>query len=517
MTNIPPFGGKQNPAYKPAVYFCLSQVKKYIARATTTKVFNKPFVELPTAFLLLEWFGKTLKVVKKTPAPKNALHRMEKITNLYEYVYNFVRYDIWRIAVSELSRGKRTLYNIIKTLYLAIRGYYSNQLGVRASALTYSIMFAIVPIIALLVAIGKGFGIEKYIESALKDTFVGQADMMPTVMGFVERYLATTQGGLFIGIGLAILVYAILNFFMQVESAFNDIWQVKKSRSILRQFTMLFSGLFILPILIVLSSGLSIYFNNILSQSFLFQFFSPLVKIGMFLVPFVVSWIMFTFMYWVIPNTKVQFVNALIAGVTAGTIFQIFQMLYISGQINLTRYNAVYGSFAAIPLLLFWLNISCLIVLLGAEISYASQNLRYYDYETDTENISTRYKKYLTVFITYVIVKRFAENKPPIKVQEMVMDYKLPIRLLNHVLQILVDAKIIIEVADDDLDDHAYYPAMDINQLTINALYSKIDMKGSELFLNNQSEEMEAIWHKMLNMQLEIDTVRENILIKDLY
>lgn len=441
---------------------------------------------------------------------------MSKLINFYKYVYNFIRYEIWRITAGELSKGKRISYNIIKTLFLAVRGYYKNRLGVRAAALTYSIMFAIVPIIALLTAIGKGFGIEQYIEQALSDTFVAQANMLPTVMGFVEKYLATTQGGFFIGVGLAILVFAVMNFFMQVENAFNTIWQVKKSRSVIRQFTMLFSGLFILPILIVVTSGISIYFNTVLSDSFLFQFFNPLVKITVFLVPFFISWIMFTFMYLIIPNTKVRFVNAMIAGIAAGTAFQIFQMLYVSGQINLTRYNAVYGGFAAIPLLLLWINISSLITLLGAEISYASQNLRNYDYEIDSDNISNRYKKYLTVFITYVIVKRFENGEPPIKVQEIIKEYKLPIRILNQILQVLVDAHIIIEVADDDLDDRAYYPAVDINKLTINLLYSKIDKKGAELFLKSKSEDMEAIWSKMLGMQLEIDNVRENILVKDL-
>ncbi|MGC3978843.1 MAG: YihY/virulence factor BrkB family protein [Paludibacteraceae bacterium] len=442
---------------------------------------------------------------------------MTKLANFYKYIYNFLRYDIWRITVSELSRGKRLLYSIIKTIFLAIREYYNNRLGVRAAALTYSITFAIVPIIALLTAIGKGFGIEQYIEKALSDTFVAQANMLPTVMGFVEKYLATTRGGLFIGIGLAVLVYAVMNFFMQVENAFNTIWQVKKSRSLLRQFTMLFSGLFILPILIVVTSGLSIYFNTILSQSFFFQFFSPLLKFAVFFVPYVISWLIFTFMYVIIPNTKVRFVNGLIAGIIAGTAFQIFQMLYVNGQINLTRYNAVYGGFAAIPLLLFWLYISCLIVLLGAEISYASQNLRNYDYEVDTDNISVRYKKYLTVFITYIIVKRFENGELPIKLQEIIDEYKLPIRLLNSVIQVLVDARIIIEVTDEESTDRAYYPAMDINKLTVNILYSNIDKKGAELFLTAESAEMEAIWYKMLEMQAEIDNVRQHILVKDLY
>ncbi|MFV0472229.1 MAG: YihY/virulence factor BrkB family protein [Paludibacteraceae bacterium] len=442
---------------------------------------------------------------------------MKKLILLYQNIYDFIAHDIWRITMSELSRGRRIFYNTIKTIYLAIRGYYRNDLGVRSAALTYSIIFAIVPLVALITAIAKGFGVEKYIESALKDTFVAQADMLPTIMKFVQRYLETTQGGVFIGIGLIILLFAVMNFFMQVERAFNEIWQVKKSRSLVRQFTMLFSGLFIIPILIVISSGASIYFNTIMSRSFLFQFVSPLLKVIVFLVPYIVSWIMFTFMYRIIPNTKVKFSSSLIAGIAAGTIFQLFQTLYISGQLNLSRYNAVYGGFAAIPLLLLWINISCLIVLIGAEISYATQNLSNYDYEIDSNNISIRYKKYLTVFVAFLIVKRFEKKQPPLSTQEIIDRYTLPSRLLNQILRSLIDAKIIIEVMDDDSDDRIFSPAMDINQLTINILYSSLDTNGSELFLKSKAPEMEAIWDKMLKMQSQIDSLREDALIKDLY
>ena len=166
-----------------------------------------------------------------------------------------------------------------------------------------------------------------------------------------------------------------IQFFMQVENAFNDIWQVKKSRSIIRQFTTYFSTILLIPVLLALSSGVSLYVSSALSSSFLYNVISPLVRVLVKLTPFVIIWLVFTLLYMAIPNTRVKFVNALIAGVVAGTAFQLFQMLYISGQVNLSRYNAVYGGFAAIPLLLLWIRISCLIILFGAEISYAAREV----------------------------------------------------------------------------------------------------------------------------------------------
>jgi len=334
---------------------------------------------------------------------------MSKFIEYISRTLNFVRFDIWRITEHELSRNRRIVYRFIKTIILGIRGFIDEDLNVKASALTYSILFAIIPLFAMIIAIAKGFGIEKLIRSSLEGTLIGQADLIPTVMQFVERYLDTTQGGLFIGIGLAVLFYSVMNFFMQVERAFNGIWQVKKSRSLIRQFSTYFSSILIIPIFIVFSSGLSIFINSAIAQSFLYDVLSPLLRFGVKFTPYIIDWIVFTVMYMVIPNTKVRFLNALIAGVVAGTAFQLFQFMYIHGQVYLSRYNIVYGSFAAIPLLLLWLQISCLIVLLGAEISYAAQNFKNFEFEMDTRTISTRYKNFLTLFITYVVVKQFEE------------------------------------------------------------------------------------------------------------
>ena len=441
---------------------------------------------------------------------------MSKLNAFINRMLNFIQYDIWRITEHELSKTRRITYRFIKTLVLGTRGFIDQDLNVKASGLTYSILFAVIPTFAMIIAIAKGFGIEKLIRSSLEGTFIGQADLIPQVMQFVERYLETTQGGLFIGIGLAVLFYSVMNFFMQVEKAFNGIWQVKKSRSLVRQFSTYFSSLLVIPVLIVLSSGLSIFINTAIAQSFLYNVLSPFLRFGVKFAPYIIDWIVFTIMYLVIPNTKVRFSNALIAGVVAGTAFQLFQFLYIHGQVYLSRYNVVYGSFAAIPLLLLWLQISCLIVLLGAEISYASQNIRNFEYESDVNTMSTRYKNFLTLFITYVVVKQFEDQKPALSSTEISDTYRLPIRVVNQILMKLVDVSIFIEVFNESSKTKTYQPAIDINQLTVNLLFNKLDNHGSELFLTNKNELLDSFWQKSLDIKKRNEERTEQLLVKDI-
>jgi membrane protein len=440
---------------------------------------------------------------------------MGKIAIFFKKIYRFITRDIWRIADNELSRGRRFLYRFVKVIVISFRGFSQDKLVIRASALTYSIMFAIVPLISLFIAIGKGFGVENIIENWLHRVLIAQSELIPFIMEFVEKYLETARGGLFIGIGIAILLISVMNFFKQSEKAFNSIWQVNKSRSFVRQFSTYFSALFLVPVMVVLTSGLSIFLNKILIHLQLTNILSPFLQFGVKFMPYLVSWIVFTLMYIIIPNTRVKITSGIVAGVIAGTAFQFFQMLYIEGQGYLSRYNMVYGSFAAIPLLLLWLQISCLIVLFGAELSYASQNLQNYEYEGESNSISIRYKKFLSLFLTYIIVKRFENKQSPLRNDRIAATYKLPIRLVNQLLSELTANGIITEIRDDDLKTKSYQPAMDINQLTVDLFVNKFESYGSELFLANKHPELDSFRKKHLEM-IKKAPAPETILLKDL-
>lgn len=439
---------------------------------------------------------------------------MSKMIDFFSRTYTFFRDDIWRTSESELTKIQRIGYRLAKTIILAIRGFIKDRLNIRASALTYSIVFAIIPLLALIIAIGKGLGVEKMIEDSLNQSFVAQSDIAPTIMQFVQRYLATTQGGLFIGIGLVILLWSVLNLFMQVENAFNTIWQVRKPRNAMNMFTTYFSTVLVIPIIIVFTSGLSIFVSSAVSQTYVYQVLSPVLRFFVKLIPYALNCTIFTVMYKAVPNTRVQFKHALVAGIIAGFAFQAFQMLYINGQVYLSRYNVVYGSFAAIPLLLLWLQISCLIVLLGAEISYVSQNLQYFEYELDSIKISPRYKKFLTLFITYVIVKQLENKQSPLSAEEISRHYKIPIRLVQQIIQSLIDISVLAEIANEQSKskEKHFIPAVDINQLTVKLVTDRLNEFGAEDFLKNKNKQLDQFWVKVR----EINTAYENLLIKDM-
>jgi len=441
---------------------------------------------------------------------------MQKIKDFVIQIYNFIRHDIWRITEDELSRSRRVLYNVIKTVILAARGFKENQLNVKASALTYSLLFALVPIFALFISITKGFGLEAAIEDSLQGTPADKMGLTPVLMSFVESYLEATAGGVFLGIGIVILFVSVITFFVRVEISFNDVWQVKKSRSVVRRFTTYFAIIFLVPILVIISSGLSIYINSAFSGSVLYEILGPFVRVLLSVVPFFIVWIGFTVLYIAVPNTRVKFVNAMIAGVIAGTAFLVFQMLYVSGQLNLSRYNAIYGVFAAIPLLLLWIRISCLIVLFGAELSYAAQNITNFEHETDVKTISVRYRNFLYLYITYLIIHQFEEHKPALTPEEISAKNKLPSRLVNQLLSKLVDAKVLVEVYNEENNTKSYQPAVDINKITAGLLFDKLETEGSEMFLQNSNPQMEKFWEQTLHLRECSKCEGDKILIKDI-
>jgi membrane protein len=240
-----------------------------------------------------------------------------------------------------------------------------------------------------------------------------------------------------------------------------------------------------MPVLIITSTGLRIYFGNTDAGSLFIKGISPLIQFFLLLTPYIVSWIMFLVLYMALPNTKVKFVNAGIAALFTSVFFNIFQQIYIWGQVFLNRYNVVYGSFAAVPLLLMFIQISCIIMLLGAEIAYASQNVANFDYETDTDNISPHYKHFLTLYVVRCIIKRFEHGQRPMSAEQIALENHLPIRLTMQILKDMVNAKVLIEVFADPTTGKSYQPARDINTLSIRTITSMRMHYGTENFINN--------------------------------
>ena len=383
------------------------------------------------------------------------------------------------------SPAKRIGYGVIRTIVLVARGFGSKNLNDQAKALTYSLIFAIVPILAMVMAVAKGFGVVNVIEDALNKSFLGETNMVPTIMAMVERYLETAQGGVFIGIGLLILLWAVYAFFQSVETAFNRIWNVKKSRSIIRQVTTYIAILVLIPVLIVCSAGITIFVNTTVGE----------IE-GVGVIQFVIIWLLFTLMYIAVPNTKVRFISALIPGVIMGSLFQLLQMLSVYLIAFLSRTSIVYGAFATIPILMIWLQYTSLLILIGAEMSYAIQNNEEFEYEKDLNEMSRRYKDFIMLYLLSVIIRRFEADEAPLTAHELAIRDHLPIRVVNQLLSRMVETGLLREVYVEDEEEKTYQPALDTHKITVGMVLKRIEAQGTEEFLQKPSPEMEAYWKR---------------------
>ena len=432
-------------------------------------------------------------------------------------LWKFLTDDIWRITENEVTRTTFSVYNIIKSVFLCINRFTQDRVVNKASALTYSTLLAIVPILAIVFAIARGFGFDNLIRQQIMSGFGGSAEAMEVILEFVNSYLAQTKSGVFIGVGLILLLWTVLNLINNMEITFNRIWQVKKARSMYRKITDYTSMLLLIPLLLVVSGGLSIYMSTALKHVEDYALLAPLGKFMIRLIPFALTWFMFTGLYIFMPNTKVKFKHALISGILAGSAHQAFQFLYISGQLWVSRYNAIYGSFAALPMFLLWLQISWTICLFGAQLTYASQDVSNFSFDKDTRNISHRYREFVSILIMSLIAKRFAHNEPPYTAEAISEACRIPIQLTHLTLYELQEIHLIHEVSTDEKnDDIAYLPSMDINQLNVALLLDRLDIHGSEDFKIDKEKAFNDEWDVLMKAKEEYYKSTEKILLKDL-
>ncbi len=437
---------------------------------------------------------------------------IDKVKKFVERLLHFLSVGIWRIDTNGLGKLRAISYNIIKSFILAYRNLNWSLVNTRASALTYSTLLSIVPLLAVLFAIARGFGFQNILQSELFGYFQGQEQALSTAMQFIDKSLEYAQGGIFLGVGLVLLLYTALNLISSIEDNFNSTWGVKNGRSYYRQFTDYTGLLLIAPVLLVCNAGFSIVLNSSLETQIIGVFISPFIKI----LPFILTILLFTFVYAYIPNTKVKISSALFAGIVAGIAFQIFQQVYISGQLWISKYNTIYGSFAALPLLLLWLQISWLIVLIGVELSFSHQNIAKFNFEKETKDITRRYKDFIILLISTLIVKRFEEGEKPYTANEISEKYKIPTRLTSDIIYLLLDLNIIVETPSGKDMVPAYIPALDINKISVSYLFHKVDSFGSEDFNIDITEEFTDEWNVINDIRNTIHEKEENTLIKDL-
>jgi membrane protein len=305
-----------------------------------------------------------------------------------------------------------------------------------------------------------------------------------------------------------------------IENSFNYIWGVRKARTIGRKFSDYLSIILICPILLMVASSVTVFVSTQITQlTERLAFLGPLSSLITFclkLLPYVALWGLFTFIYVFLPNTKVSLKAGVIAGIAAGTLYQLVQWGYLHFQIGVSKYNAVYGSFAALPLFLIWLQISWLVVLLGAEVSFAVDNEETYEFEQDCRSATPRFKRLLALRIAELLVKNFEKGNQPLSSTALAHQLDAPIRLVRELLFNLVSVQILSEVKQNGTAGEFYQPALDPDRLTVKRVLDALDRQGQDNPGMVKEADLNKIDQTVDAMNQAIESSPKNVLLRDL-
>jgi membrane protein len=427
---------------------------------------------------------------------------------------------IWRTPLSEISKGKTFLLKQLRIFVLAARGFSNDKVQLQASALTFYSLLSVIPIAAIAFAIAKGFGLEENLKQLIFEKFQSQEQVLIWMQTEAENAIKATQGGYIAGVGIIILFWSVMSLLNHIESSFNHIWQIRSSRPWYRKFTDYLTILLIAPVFIILSSGITGFIitklPDYMHNAPILDFFKPVISFLVQFAPYLINWVALTILFIIMPNAKVKFVPALISGIIAGTILQGIQWLYIDLQFGITKLSTIYGSFAAVPLFIIWLQSSWIIVLLGAEISFANQNVSRYEMESEALNISNYQKRALVLMIMHMIIRNFTLGEKPISAEYIAVNLKIPVRLARDILQDLSNVNLVSIIHENEQKERLYQPALDINRLTVSYVFSRLDKKGVEQIMVIRNKEYDRIISMLEKFDRLVAKSDSNILIKDL-
>jgi membrane protein len=430
---------------------------------------------------------------------------------------------IWHTPLSELSKRKSFLIKQLRIIILAVRGFLNDKALLRASALTLYTLLSIIPVVAILLAIAKGFGLDENLESVITSSkeFISYSDVLKPLLEKAKNTVEATEGGYIAGISIIILLWSVISLLDQIETSFNQVWQISTSRPWYRKFTDYMTIMIIAPIFLVVSSSITLYVNSeamidFLEKTPMLTFFKPIVSFLIKFVPYLLIWVVLTVLFIVMPNAKVKFIPAMVSGIIAGTILKILQWLYLDLQFGITKLNAIYGGLAAIPLFIILLQTSWLIILLGAELSFANQNVSRYEFESEALNISHFQKRALVLMIIHMIIRNFSVGEKPISADTIGKVLKIPVRLSRDILKDLSDTGLVSIIHENEKKERLYQPAMDINKLTVSFVLSRIDKKGIEQRMVIKNKEYDRVVSMLEKFDRLIAKSDLNILIRDL-
>ncbi len=434
-------------------------------------------------------------------------------------IIRFIKEDIWLLHEQKLPLFNVLIIKSLKIAILSVQGFSRDLCPLRASALTLYSILSIVPVIAMLFGIAKGFGFEKLLEQHLLEQAAQQDKLVLQLFGFAQNLLDSAKGEVVAGIGITVLFWTIINMIGNIEESFNSIWKIGKGRSISRKFSDYLSLMLLAPVLLITSGSMTVFLQTkitwLISVIQLPEFGTWLVlrALGLSTLLLMIGLFAFTFIF--MPNHKINYRAGIIAGVVTGIMYHLLQWAYLSLQIGVSSYNAIYGSFAALPLFVVWLQTCWMVVLLGCELAFFLQNYDIYRNNNRFSDLSFALKKVVALQITHLIVKHFSRFNKPLSAAEIATKLLVPIAVIQPILLKLIASHIIVEFKNQDDVDEVYLPAVDINILTTAYVINALEQCGQNHLpdLNQERLFMNAID----NFRKLMEASEHNRLLKDIY
>jgi len=394
-------------------------------------------------------------------------------------IRSFFRVGIWEIDPAQLNLLQRLLLRIGQVGARVTRDFYADRCLLRASALTYTSLLSFIPLLALMFSVLKGLGVQNRIEPLiLEHITVGSEDVVVRVI----EYINNTNVGRLGTFGLVFLILTVLTLLSNIEESFNAIWYVRETRSLLRRFADYFSVVILGPIFLLLAVTMT---SALEAQAFTHKlqeltYVGDLVRILFKVLPYIAMWAAFAFLYTYMPNIKVQLRAAVVGGIFGGTLWQISQWIYVNFQIGVAKYNAIYGTMAALPILMVWIYASWVIVLFGLEVAYAWQNLRNLRQEALGGDANFASREWMALTAALVVAERFQLGEPPQPAAEIAGALQLPVKLTRELLRDLVRLRILSEVTAGDDAELCYQPARALEALSVHGLLQTLIDNGED-------------------------------------
>ncbi|MDE5891039.1 MAG: YihY/virulence factor BrkB family protein [Bacteroidales bacterium] len=305
---------------------------------------------------------------------------MKRILHYKNRLRHFFSDEIWRIDPEELSRAKANFIKNVKVIMITIKTFSTEKIGFQAVALSFFGTMAVVPFVAVAFAVTDGFGLSDILKTMLYTNFSGHQDIIDTLLTFANNIIETAQSSTMGLISALLFVWLVIWMMICVEKVFNNVWRVRKSRNFFKRLGFYLAILFIAPFVMLLFFSSSIVYTNAFKSIGLdVENMVMLSSMLTWIIFYAIATLTFSAMYKFIPNYNVRYGHAFRAALISGFAFTVLQYLYLETQIFVTRLNMVYGAVAAIPLFMFWMNFGWFIILFGAELSYAFQNVDNYN------------------------------------------------------------------------------------------------------------------------------------------